>query len=183
MLAIIGTRSLVISDLHGNQREWTVPPRESLVDWSADGRSLLFWDGRTGRVHIRSPLGKEEGMRGGRYPALPVLAPDHQHLAFVYRGTLQLGTWAGMRRTVPVPASCRAASWSGDSARLLLACGGQAEMRGRNGALVRRIALPDTATWAPGSHNLLFFRDDALWRWDSHGTHQLVSDASPAASL
>jgi hypothetical protein len=49
-----------------------------------------------------------------------------------------------------------------------------------SGALLNRIpAVPASAFWVPGSHShLLFFRQNALWRWSpSAGAQLIVSDA------
>jgi hypothetical protein len=180
MLAIVQRGRTTVSDLQGNHRSWTGRPEERFVDWSADGRSLLFWNARTGHVVVRSPGGAIEAVRRQRFPSLPILAPDHHHIAFLSGGHLWLGTWLSVRPRARVSPSCDIASWSDDGSLLLLSCGETVESRSLDGKLQDRIYRTDGALWAPGSHDILFFRNGALWRWDSHQAHKLVSDAAPA---
>lgn len=181
-LALLHSHALTISDLHGDQRDMAIRPSERFLGWSADGRNLLFWSQAIDRVVDRSPEGTTLQTRGDRYPDLPVLAPDHRHLAFVDGGDVWSGTWSSLSRVAHVSRSCRVTSWSGDSSRLLLACRGGMEIRARDGTEQRWLPIPSTARWAPGSHDLLFFRGGALWRWDQHGIHRLVSRAAAATS-
>jgi photosystem II stability/assembly factor-like uncharacterized protein len=179
-LALVAGRSVTVTDLTGRTWGWTVPSGSRVVGWGAGGHSLLLWDRGSGRIGARSPQGAVEPFTAIRTSGPPEVAPDHHQLAFLAHGRLHIGSWTGSLRAVPVDASCDQVRWSDDSALLLVSCGSSGEIVSRSGSLRYRLPALDHASWAPSSHDVLYFRDGTLWRWAPGGTTRLVPGASPA---